>query len=390
MHDIIKKFLRANKQNIISLTQDLIRIQSVNGNETSVAKHLSEILSKEGIKCRLLGNERDRKSLVAQVGHGNKQIMLNGHLDTVAAGEIADWRYPPFSGQLSAGRIYGRGACDMKGALAAATYAALAIKQIANRLPGTLVLAFNADEESGKHTGIRDLLKRGITADAAICCEPMLDKTLIIGAKGIYRFELETIGTSGHTGYPIGRINAVTKMAKLLLSLEKMKFSWTKHPLFTPPFVVPGTVIEGGLAINIFPERCRALVDCRLSYGQTIEKAKFEIASCLKKAKESDPEIKYNIREIGFVYPALTSGTHPFVKLSKRVISETQGFFPKIGIIQGVTDGNFLMNQNIPTVIYGPTGSNFHAPNEFVNVSSLLKTAETYAMHVVGFCDESS
>lgn len=373
-------FLNRHRQSLIQLTQQLVRIESVNGNETEVAKLLATLLRQHGFRCQLIGSQSKRRSLIATIGRGKRTFMLNGHLDTVAAGERARWRHEPFSGTVSGGRLYGRGAYDMKGAVAAATYAALALHHAETVRAGKLVLVFNADEEGGTHTGIQDVLRHGIHADAAICCEPMLNDTLAIGAKGIYRCEIETIGTGGHTGYPQGKVNAVTKMAKVLLALEALRFKWREQPLFSRPYIVPGTILAGGTAMNIFPERCVAKVDCRLSVGQTREVVKSQIFACLDRVQRADPEVQYAFHELGFIPAALTKQTHALVAISQQAISQTFGFRPPLGIIEGVTDGNFLIDHGIPTVIFGPTGADMHAPNEYVWVSSLLKAARSYVL----------
>lgn len=386
----IRIFLRRHRAQLLQLTQELVRIPSVNGNETAVAKKIAAVLREHGIRSRLFGALPSRKSLVAEIGKGRKSILLNGHLDTVSVGDDADWRYDPFSAHVSGNRIYGRGAYDMKGAVAAATFAAIAVKTLVPDLSGKLVLLFNADEESGAHMGIKEALAYGVGADVAICCEPMMEKTLAIGAKGIYRFELHTQGTTGHTGYPKNRINAVTKMAQLLLALESLKFKYKKHEMLTPPYVVPGTVITGGTAINMFPEHCRALVDCRLSHGQSLDSVKSQLVNRLDKVKAADPEIHYDMREIGYVPAAITDASHPFVQLSQEAIRVAFGFLPELGSLEGVTDGNFLVDSGMPTVIYGPTGAGLHAANEYVSIPSLLRAAESYALTTLRYFESDS
>ena len=388
MHSGIRTFLTRHRSALVKLTQELVRVESVNGNETEVSKILASVLRAHGIRCRFVGPSA-RRSLIAEVGNGKSSLMLNAHLDTVAPGNAAGWRYPPFSARVNSGRIYGRGSYDLKGAVAAATFAALAVRKVAPKIRGKIVLVFNADEESGQHTGIKAVLASGVYTDAAICCEPMSNKMLAVGAKGIYRFELISKGTAGHTGYPKGRINSVTKMAKLVLALETLRFQYRKSPIFSAPYVVPGTMVSGGTAINVFPENCHALVDCRLSLGQPLERVRNEIAACLKKVRLNDSQVHYEIRELGFVPAAFTEVRHSFVQLSRKVISDVFGFSPSIGTLDGVTDGNFLMDHGIPTVIYGPTGENIHAPNEFVSIASLLKTAESYALTAVRYFESS-
>ena len=383
--EVLVKQIQKNHKKIVALTSKLVQIQSVNSNETEVAKHLADVLKREGIRCTLFGSDPKRQSLVATIGKGKRSFLLNGHLDTVATGDPKKWRHGPFSGKVVQGKLYGRGSYDMKGGVAAATYAFISLKQSGVKLGGQVKLVMNCDEESGYHKGIKEVLKKGIRADAAICCEPMSHQMLSVGAKGIYRFELITRGTTGHTAYRKGRINAVTKMAKLLVPLEKMRFAYKKHKMFSGPYVNPGTVIKGGEGINVFPETCSALVDCRLSFGQKEADVKRELRACMDKVCAKDPDLKYSIVPIGYVPTGLTNPDHAFVAMSREIIGETFGYEPSIGVTLGVTDGNFLMDKKIPTVIYGPTGKYAHTENEYVDVKSLGTAAESYGITAMRF-----
>ena len=202
---------------------------------------------------------------------------------------------------------------------------------------------------------------------------------LRIGSRGVYRFEITTIGRSGHTGITKSKgINSVTEMAKVLLALQKMKFRYKPKKKFPKPKITPGTVIKGGVGINIYPPECSALVDCRLSYGQTKKSVKEDIAKTLKKIKTPGNQLKYKIRDIAFTPPAYTPESHPIAKICLKHMKKIYGRKPDTTISGGATDGNFVYSHGIPHVIFGPTGDNAHTENEFAHASTIPQTAKAY------------
>ncbi len=386
-NEIIKK-INSYEKEIISFTQNLIKINSINGNETEVCKLIKKKLSYHGIESKLIGNDKKRLNLIAKIKGTNhsRSLMFNGHMDTVTFGDLTKWKYNPLSGKLVDGKIYGRGSIDMKGGIAAAVFAAIVIKESKIKLNGDLILAFSTDEEGGNHTGIRYLISKGIKSTACIVAESMDNKAIRIGSRGIYRFEVTTKGKTAHTGSldKIG-INAVTKMSKILLTLENMKPNYIKHQMFPPPKITPGTIINGGIAINIIPDTCKALVDCRLSYGQTKKTISSDIRKELKKLKDRDKELSFSIRELAYVPPVIIDKYHKLVKISTKNIRKVLGFKPMLKVSGPVTDGNILMEAGIPNIVFGPLGDREHSENEYVILKSILDISKAFALTAIDF-----
>jgi len=307
-------------------------------------------------------------------------------MDTVAFGDLTKWKYKPLSGKLVDGKIYGRGSDDMKSGIVVAVFAAIALKESNTSLGGDLILAFSADEEGGNHTGVRYLIDKGVKSTACIVAESMSKKAIRIGSRGIYRFEITTKGKTAHTGRTdkIG-INAVTKMAKILLTLENMKPRYTKHKMFPPPKITAGTIINGGIAINIVPDSCKALVDCRLSYGQTKESISSDVRKELNKLKQKDKELSFSIRELAFVPPVILNKNHKLIKVSSKNIRKVLGFKPILKISGPVTDGNVLMEAGIPNIVFGAIGDKAHSENEYVIVKSILDASKIFALTAIDF-----
>lgn len=382
-------YLDRREKELVRFTQTLVRINSVNGNELEVARLIQNKLRKHGIMSGLLG-KGDRKNLIAEIGKGRKCLILNGHLDTVPLGDPKKWRFPPLSARIHKGRIYGRGSYDMKGGLASLVFALIALKESGVKLNGKIKLVLTWGEETG-HLGLKELLRKGcIKADAAIVAEPMPpSKGIRIGARGVLRLELETKGKSAHSGSLSQKgINAVTNMAKLLLELEKLKPRYKKHKLFPPPRISPGTVIEAGEAVNIIPDRCKAQVDCRLSYGQTDKTLLQDIMKLINRIKQKDKDFRVRIRKTCYTPPTIIDERESIVRISRNAIKEILMVNPLLEVSGGVTDGALMVMKGIPAVVFGPFGAKAHSENEYVEVRSLLKAAKAHALAAREFLKE--
>ena len=374
-----------SKRELVSFTRSLVKVDSVNGNEREVADVLLEKLRSHGVKARLFGREKDRNGVIAVIkGSGEgKTLMLNGHLDTVPFGDLSKWRYHPLSAKIVGNKIYGRGSYDMKAGVAALTLTALDILEGDEVFDGKILLVFTYDEEAGHH-GIKQIMG-SIKADACIIGEPS-DLKVKIGYRGVYRFELETFGRIAHTGHLKGEgLNAVAKMAKLIVALEKTRFNYRRHEKFPLPSITPGTVITGGYAINVIPDSCRALVDCRLSYGQTKKSAREDVVDVIKKALEKDRYIRYKINDLTYVPPFLTNPQQELVCILARNAEKELGYKPEKIISGSASDGNIIHQSGIPTVVFGPSGGVSHMENECVDIPSLLKTAKIYRQTILAY-----
>jgi acetylornithine deacetylase/succinyl-diaminopimelate desuccinylase family protein len=362
---------------LVKLTRSLVRVDSVNGNETEVALIVADCLGKAGVRSRLYGADKGRRGLIAEVkgGSGNT-LLLNGHLDTVPFGDSSKWRHPPLSAKVSGDRIYGRGTYDMKGGVAALACSITDVLEHDIPFSGKIVLLLTYDEEKS-HEGVKAAVK-SLRADGCVMAEPSKE-ALGVGYRGSYSFELETTGETAHSGSLIvPGVNAVTKMAKLLLALEKVNLRCKKHPLFPPPRINPGTQISGGTAVNIIPDRCRAIVNCRLSVGQNRRSVREDVEAALRKEVRADPQIRYRIRDLNYTPYFLTPLDEGIVVSTLNAVKSVNGKEPLIKVSGGASDGNLISHAGIPTVNFGPKGARLHQENEYVEISSLSRCAEVY------------
>jgi len=381
-------FIDANKDKIINLTQRLVRTKTVHGNEEKAALVIKHELKKYDIGSILRGPVKNRKNLIATLNgeEKGKTLLLNAHTDTVPAGDLNDWKYPPFSATIVGNRMYGRGALDTKSGLAAMVYAFIALKETRTKFAGTLMLGITYDEESGTFNGVKELVKAIPKPDASIIGEPVRRDGIPIGSRGFYRFKAITTGKAYHTGSakPKG-FNSVTQMSKFILTLDKMRPHYVKNPLFPPPLITPGTKIKGGTGINIIPDRCKALFDCRLSFGQTKDTIKNDIKQHIESLKKRNKRFNIKIKELSYEPPVITRKNDRIVRKTSKHYESIMRKKPKLLITGGSTDGNILIANGIPSVILGPDGGNIHAKNEYVEINSLIKVAKIYVRTVADY-----
>ena len=410
-----------------------MRIDSACGNETEVALVIADRLRKVGVKSRFFGEDKGRQGLIAKIRGDipGRSLLLNGHLDTVPFGDLSKWRYPPLSAKVSGNRIYGRGTYDMKGGVAALTCSIIDVLQHDIPFSGGITLLLTYDEEKG-HQGIKTAMKRlqsaspkgadtestqcgrivacverrgglrrspeavglsrrsqplftTLKADGCIMAEPSKE-ALGIGYRGSYTFTIESIGKTAHSGSLITPgVNAVTKMAKILLALDKLKFRYKRHPLFPPPRINPGTVISGGTAANIIPDRCTATVNTRLSLGQTKITAIADVKTALVKLMKQDSEIRYRIHELNYTPPYMTPLEKDITCSARQAARYVLGHDPVIKVSGGASDGNHLSLKGIPTVNFGPKGARLHQENEYVEITSLIRCTRVYENVIVDY-----
>lgn len=393
------------KPEIIKFSQELIRAKSENPYppheswkinqpiEKKVAKLIFNKLKKFGLKPKFVSALSQRPNVVCSLkGKGKPTLIFNGHMDTVPAGDENKWKYPPFAGRIIGQKLYGRGALDMKSSLSAMVFATGVLSKI--NLKGNLVFTAVVDEEPGAFSeiGTKYLLKKGLKGDACLIGEPETKK-ICVGSKGGWRLKIITKGESAHTGSfewetQKRGINAVTKMAKVLLFLEKLKLNYQPTKLFKgrKPVITPGTLIHGGTAINVVPDYCQATIDIRLMPGQRKENVKKELLNYLQKLKEKDAKIKIKIQDLIFVPAFWISEKEKIVELLKNNACFILKKEPKIGSAGPWSDAHFFIKKGIPTICgFGPDGKNAHSIDEFVNVESIVQVCKIYALFAFDF-----
>ena len=384
LHRLIKK------KELVDLTIRLVQLPTENppGNEKVAAQFLKPVLSKMGFKVKTLLSPKGRWNLIGERrwGNGGQTLIFNGHLDVVPAGDPSQWKYPPFQGKLHKGRIYGRGASDMKSGIASFIHALSMIDRSKTHLhQGTVILHLVSDEESHGHQGMGFLTQKGgIHGDAALVGEPT-DLFPVIAHKGALWLKISTLGKSAHSARPHLGVNAIEKMMKLihqinLISLEK------EHPLLGKPTLNVGT-IRGGTKINIVPDRCEIELDRRILPGEKKGEIVREVKEILDSLRLQDPLFQYQMEEIDSAEPSEVNPEEEIVRMGVEAIHQVTGESRPLRAFSGFTDSRYYINQcRIPTLVLGPGETNqIHTKDESVEVEALVWAAHIYALIVINY-----
>ncbi len=374
----------------MDLTTRLVQIPTENppGNEKLAAQFLKPLLSKMGFKVKILLSSKGRWNLIAEKrwGKGGRTLIFNGHLDVVPAGEPSQWKYPPFQGKLSKGRIYGRGASDMKSGIGSFIHALSMIERSKIHFhQGAVILHLVSDEESHGHQGMGFLTQRGgIQGDAALVGEPT-DLHPVIAHKGALWLRISTFGKSAHSAKPHLGVNAIEKMMKLMDQLNLIPLE-KEHPLLGKPTLSIGT-IRGGTKINIVPDRCEIEVDRRLLPGEKKEEVLGEMKKFLDLIQSKDSLFQYRMEEIDFAEPSKVDPEEEIVNIGVEAIHKVMGKRAPLRAFSGFTDSRFYINQcHIPTLIFGPGDtSQIHTTDESVEVEALIQAAHIYALILIHY-----
>lgn len=380
------------KTEVIHFLQEMIQTPSVNGEnpEIEIAKVITAFAQKHELSVESTALEADRPNVLVQVGpKGKTGLLLIGHMDTVPTGKAENWNDNPFSGKIEGNQIFGRGAIDNKGGIAAAMGALLLLKQQSfSDLKRPLMLACVPDEESGAtgRLGIKHLHRLNkLSGSGAIYTYPYLSETAI-GHRGVLRLKIVTQGKSCHTGLfdwqeADKSLNAITGMSDILLELEKLKFEAAETPALFKRFhsIITSTIIQGGAGQSIVPDTCEAVIDVRLVPSNSKEFIIGKIQTCLDVVQQRRPGLKIELNEIINLPPTIISENEPIVLAIRTAVKEVIGKEPAV-VVSGPANESYLLNKiGIPTCTLGPEGAGAHSVNEFCYLDSLFQTIEIYA-----------
>jgi succinyl-diaminopimelate desuccinylase len=410
------------KEDLIQLTQGLIRIPSVRrqgGNEQQVALFVSHLLEETGLDVVVEEVEPGSPNVIA-VLQGQKEgpcLMFECHTDVVTEGDPSEWRYAPYEGRLVGNRIYGRGACDTKGNLAAAVKAVQAISQSGIPFNGRILLGILVDEE-GMMSGVKHFIRHGWAqnVNAAVICEPV-DNRLCITQKGALRAELITSGKMSHGAMPLTGLNPIPPLVSILEKLKQLEEEEIerlgKNPFLGYPSITPTVLqapVKGEPQLNVVPSQCRALLDIRTIPGQSHEALKKQLEDIVREEERSINESLHSgpLREIresiekglskGLIFEAKlnimedrpwtkTSQEEPIVQAVSRSYRSVTGEEPIYDGVPGATDGTFLSAwAGIPIVTLGAGKWTIpHQKDEWVSVDDLCLTAKIYTASALEF-----
>jgi acetylornithine deacetylase/succinyl-diaminopimelate desuccinylase family protein len=380
-----------SEDKVINLAQKMIQIDSQNppGNEKELAEFIYDILSDLGLKVKLLDFLPNRPNLVGlyESNVSKKSLLFDGHLDTVPIGNPTLWNVEPLGGVVKEGNLYGRGSVDMKSSISAFICALKTIIDLNITLDGKVIIVLTSDEEiSG--LGTKKVLEKGYYANAAIVGEPS-DLEVNIAHKGVARWKLTVFGKSTHASTPEEGINAIYKMAKVLIKLEELHNTYIssekRHRILGTPTLNVG-IIKGGIKDNIVPDICEITIDRRLIPGEKLNDVEEELKSMLSKISFQDPKFKYELSLYHIHNPAETSPNEYFVKLSKKAVKDITGKESTIEGFVATTEMSHLTEVGIPSIILGCGNIKMaHTINENVPVKQIIDLTKIYALIILRY-----
>ena len=370
------------------LLSDLVSINSINPDlvpgspgEGEIAHYIADWLKLNGLEVELLESVSGRPNVVgiARGTGGGKTLLLNGHMDTVGVAGMTGGHQPRIEG----GRLYGRGAYDMKGGVAACM---LAIAEAKKRgLRGDVVFTGVIDEEYAS-VGTMDLAKR-FHADGAIVAE-FTELQLILAHRGFVWLEVETIGKAAHGSRPDLGVDAIVKMGKVLVEMEKLDRRLRANP--THPLLGSGSLhaslIQGGQELSSYPERCILAVERRTLPGETPEGVEAEMLEMVENLQKSDSYFQAVVRRGIDRSPLETREDAGVVRALQDASVKVLNQPSQIAGVPFWTDAAVLSAVGIPSVLFGPAGSGAHAVEEWVDLASVKTCAELYLATAVNFC----
>jgi acetylornithine deacetylase len=373
---------------LVPLLEQLVAIDSVNPDlvpggtgEAELAAFVADWLEQRGLDVTLQEAGANRPNVIARVkGSGTgRSLMLNAHMDTVGYGGMEQ----PLQPRIEGNRLYGRGAFDMKGSLAAIMSAGAIL---ARDPPAGNVLVTAVVDEEYASIGTQ-AIAASYRADAAIITEPT-DGELCIAHKGFVWFEIETRGVAAHGSRPDEGIDAIAKMGRVLVEIEALDRSLrngTRHPLLRTGSI-HASLIDGGTELSTYPDRCRLQIERRTIPGESAEHCEEQLREILDRCRAADPAFSATLTRGIDRRPFEIAPDAEIARIVGAAAERITGQAPPIAGAFGWMDSAILDEAGIPTVIYGPGGDGAHADVEWVNLDDVERCRDLYVAVAREFC----
>ncbi len=412
--DALRLEIENRRDDLVRLTQDLIRIPTLNPpgrHYRDICDYLQARLAPRGWDCRLIrahgspgdSEEFPRWNIVAShdSGRPGECVHFNSHHDVVEVGH--GWTRDPFGAELDGDRIYGRGACDMKGGLAASIIAAEAFVALNPDHPGRIEISATADEESGGFGGVAYLAQQGAFAHVGhvIIPEPLHKDRICLGHRGVWWAEIETHGRIAHGSMPFLGDSAIRHMGAVLEEMERTLFPLLKTKRTAMPVIPEGAKnstlninsIHGGeaepdpgytgLPAPCVADRCRIVIDRRFLIEEDLAEVKREVTAMLDGIRTERPNFSYEIRDMFEVIPSMTDREAPVVRSTAAAIERVLGREAGYVVSPGTYDQKHIdrIGKLKNCIAYGPGVLDLaHQPDEWIGVQDMLDSARVMAL----------
>ena len=412
MNTPLSSAIAAKCDDLIALTQDLIRIPTLNppGQDYRlICEYLDKRLKSHGFQTEMIrafGTPGDsekypRWNIVArrEGKHAGECVHFNSHTDVVEVG--AGWTFDPFGADISDGKIYGRGTCDMKGGLAASIIAAEAFIETHPDFTGAIEISGTADEESGGYGGVAYLAEQGYFNPArvqhVIIPEPLNKDRICLGHRGGWWAEIETKGEIAHGAMPFLGDCAVRHMGAVLQEFEDKLFPAMAARYTDMPVVPEGArqstmninSIHGGeaepdkdftgLQAHCVPDSCRIVIDRRFLIEEPLDQVRDEVTGLLEGLRTTRANFDYKLTERNSVLPSMTDKEAPVVRTVARAIEDVMGKSPEYVASPGSYDQKHIdrIGKLKNCIAYGPGILELaHKPDEYIGIDDMIDSAK--------------
>jgi succinyl-diaminopimelate desuccinylase len=416
LNEKITKRVKDREKDLFDFCSQLIQAGGENppGDVSEVANKVEQFLEKEGINHWRYEPEKGHASIISTIGKGKPTLILCGHIDVVPAGDMKNWAFHPYCGEIRDGKILGRGAADMKAGVAAMLMASAILKEFENQLNGTAVFASVSDEETQRAgCGAVGLLQeQRLHGDACLITEPSgyldIGYQVVAGERGVCWLKIIAEGKPAHGSTPILGENAILRLLDEIPKLKLLERYSVKTPKDALPLVQNGKkilrkvaenrgvsknelaksldhytvnvgTIFGGTKVNVVPEKCETEVDIRIPAGGNIKGIEEFLRNSLSE------HAKFQV--VNGIAPSYTSAREKLIEIVQSHGKKAFGYKPPAIYMAATSDAHWFREfLGVPTVAFGPGyGETCHTYNEFVYAEDVSKMAIVYANVIVDY-----
>jgi len=382
--------MNIDREYLVNTLRDLIRINSINpslapggAGEAEIAAYVAEAMRRLGLGVKTHEPQPGRMSVVGTLTgtSGGRSLMLNAHMDTVGVDEMPN----PFSAEVREGRVYGRGAYDMKGSLAACLAAIKALVDSGTSLGGDLLIAAVADEEYAS-LGTAEVVKH-YRPDAAIVTEPT-ELAICIAHKGFVWLEVETVGRAAHGSNFAEGVDANMLMGRFLAELESLErdLRGRKGHFLVGPASLHAATLSGGTELSMYAARCKLHIERRTIPGETEAQVVAELQAIVERLSAADPSFQATVKPFFVRNSFFVSPDVPIVRALEHAAASVLGKPPDMVGKPFWMDAALFSAAGIETVVLGPSGAGAHAKEEWVDLRSVEDTARILVETAAGYC----
>ena len=394
--------VEADRDMLVSFLRGFLRARSPNppGDTREATRYITDFLEEKGVTFDVVGPDPEKPNVVSSFDSPveGKRLVLNGHIDVFPVGNEEGWSHDPWGGELVDGKIYGRGACDMKAGTTASIYTYLVLHELRDQLKGSVTLTAVSDEETGGALGAGWLIEN-VPETLGDCCingEPSSPYTIRFGEKGIMWLRVRVQSKGGHGAYPHLSVNPIKVASKIITELEDLNDIPVPYPenlrkaidegheaaekalgvggaeVMSRVSVNIGT-IEGGLKVNVIPRECSFEVDLRLPPGLSKDDVLPRVEEIVSRHQGASVEVtRYN----GPLWSPPDSEMASIMRGNSRLL----GVDPVPIVSLGGSDLKFWRSKGIPSYYYGPMNHGMGTVDEYVEIDEFIHIVKVHLL----------